>query len=168
MKKNNATMQDIFNTSICHSLYFAEVKALNYINHKNIITNELYDNIIKYINIKILNKNIVLCNPELGDNTLHINADADLILDNELIDIKTSKYNHIGNNINDFIQLFVYASLYYKKYNKYINKLTIFNPLYLTEYTIEINNDIIHKYLEILINYSIGSIGKSITRNKID
>jgi hypothetical protein len=156
MKENNATMKDIFNVSICHSFCFGEVYALEYVNYKNIITNKLYENIIKYIDMKILNKDIVLCNPVLGDNTLHISADADIILGNELIDIKTSKYNQIGNNINDFIQLFVYASLYYKKYNKYINKLTIFNPLYLTEYTISINNDITDNFLQILTNYNIG------------
>lgn len=156
MKQNNATMKDILNVSICHSFFFAEVSALEYINHNNIISNKQYNNIIKWIDIKILNKNIILCNPTLGDAKLKIGADADLILDDELIDIKTSKYNKIGNNITDFIQLFVYASLYYKKTKKYINKITIFNPLYLMEYSIEINNDIINKILDILTNYNIG------------
>lgn len=165
MKQNNVTMQDILNVSICHSFFFAEVSALKYINHNNIISNKQYDNIIKWIDMKILNKGIILCNPILGDTKLKIGADADLILDDELIDIKTSKHNQIGNNINDFIQLFVYASLYYKKYNKYINKLTIFNPLYLTEYSIEINNDITNKFLEILTNYNIGQSIREISIN---
>ena len=95
-------------------------------------------------------------NPILGNTDLCIAADADLILDNELIDLKTSKYNKIGNNINDFIQLFVYASLYYKMTNKYINKLTIYNPLYMIEYNVEINNDTITNILNIITNYDIG------------
>jgi hypothetical protein len=156
MKQNKATMQDILNVSICHSCYFCNFNALEYINYNNIISNKQYNNINKWIDMKILNKNIILCNPTLGDAKLNISADADLILDNELIDIKTSKYNKIGNNIIDFIQLFVYASLYYNKTKKYINKLTIFNSLYLIEHSIDINNDVIHKILNILTNYNIG------------
>ena len=156
MKENKASIKDIFNVSICHSFYFGDIDILDYINYENIITDNLYNNIIKYIDMKIFNKDIVLSNPSLGNIDLGICADADLIIDDELIDIKTSRYNQIGNNNNDFIQLFIYASLYYKLTNKYINKLTIFNPLYLTEYSINIDNEMIHKFLDILTNYNIG------------
>jgi len=156
MKQNKATNQDILNVSISHSIFFGEVSALEYINHNDIISKKEHKNINKWIDKKILNKDIILCNPTLGDTKLKISADADLIIEDELIDIKTSKYNKIGNNITDFIQLFVYASLYYNKKKIYINKITIFNPLYLMEYSIEINNDIIHKILDILTNYNIG------------
>ena len=163
MKKYKATLTDILNVSISHSIFFNKPNAINHINTYNIISNELHNNIILYIQNKLLNKEIILCNPSLGNTKLNICADADLIIDDELIDIKTSKYN-IGNNINDFIQLFIYASLYYKKSKIYINKLTIFNPLYLIEYNIEINNTkIINKILKIIKNYKIGSENNSIT-----
>jgi len=162
MKKYKATLTDILNVSISHAIFFNKPNAINYVNYNNnIISNELHNNIILYIQNKLLNKEIILCNPTLGDSKLNIGAD--LIIDDELIDIKTSKYN-IGNNINDFIQLFIYAGLYYKKSKIYINKLTIFNPLYLTEYSIEINNTkIINKILKIIKNYKIGSENNSIT-----
>jgi len=49
-----------------------------------------------YIENKLLNRDIILCNPILSNLKLGIGADADIIIDNELIDIKTSKYNKIG------------------------------------------------------------------------
>jgi hypothetical protein len=157
MKKNKATMINILNVSISHSIWFGNYESIKYINTKNIISDRLYNNIIKYIDIKLLNNKIILCNPILDSKEFNIGGDADLIFDNELIDIKTSKYNEIGNNIIDFIQLFLYASLYYKKHNKYINKLTIFNPLYLIEYVVDIQDcEIITKILNILANYNIG------------
>jgi len=158
MKQNKATIQDILNVSLCHSLSFNEMNALDYINHNNnVISNRMYENIIKWINIKVSNKDIILCNPIVGDATVGICGDADLIVDHELIDFKTNISNTIGNKITDFIQLFLYTSLYYKKTKKYINKITIFNPLYMIEYSITINDSIINKILDILTNYRIGS-----------
>ena len=70
---------------------------------------------------------------------------------------KTSKKDTIGKKIKDFIQLFVYASLYHKKTNKYLNALTIYNPLYATEYIIHPEPTDIDEILKILENYKIAS-----------
>ena len=139
MKNYIASITDIFNVSLCHSLFFSNTNCINYINYNNIIDHTSHKNLINYIQYKLLNKQIVLCNPILGSNELKISADADLIIDEELIDIKTSEYN-TGKNIDDFIQLFIYTGLYYKKTNIKCNKLTIYNPICSTEYTINIDD----------------------------
>ena len=72
-------------------------------------------NVIKLLQYKLTDKTNVLANPILGNLELNILADADLIIEDELIDFKTSRKESRGKLISDFIQLFLYASLYYKK-----------------------------------------------------
>ena len=52
LKNYKATITDILNVSISHSIQFHRLGSINYLNTENIISNNLYNNIIKYINIK--------------------------------------------------------------------------------------------------------------------
>jgi hypothetical protein len=54
-------------------------------------------------------------------------GEIDSIIEEELLDIKTSKYKK--NTLKDFLQLFIYAGLYHKKTGKFIKRITIYNPL---------------------------------------
>lgn len=156
---NNVILSDILNISISHSLFFCNNKDTEYINYtKEIINKKSHSNIIEYLKEKISNKNNILLNPTLGNSNLHIMADADIIIDNEIIDIKIS--NSIGLNINDFIQLIVYAVLYYENNNILCNKLTIYNPIIGKELSIEINLDLINKFSKNIKEYKIGEFRK--------
>jgi hypothetical protein len=161
---NNVSFIDILNVSIFHSLSFCRNDDIKYVNYEeDIINKKSYDNIIKYIQNKVFNKRNILINPQFGNIYLGINGDGDLIIDDELIDIKISK--SVGLNINDFIQLIVYATLYYLKTNIICNKLTIYNPLLGKEYNIIISLDIINKFIIILENYDICPYYKNFTFN---
>lgn len=153
---NNVLLIDVLNISISHSLFFGRKDDINYKNYKQeIINKKSYENIIDYTKEKTNNKKNILLNPTLGNRYLGISADADLIIDTELIDMKISKY--IGLNINDFIQLIVYATLYYLQTNIICEKISIYNPILGKENYIMINIDIIKKFISILENYNIGN-----------
>lgn len=150
----NVLLIDILNVSICHSLFFSRHNDINFLNYKKeIISNESHQIIKNYIKSKINNKKNILLNPVLG-GYYNISADADIIIDNEIIDIKCSKY--IGVNITDFIQLIIYATLYYLKTNNICEKLIIYNPILGKEFYIIINENIIKQFNNILLNYGIG------------
>jgi len=152
LKTLNVDNNDIFNVSLCHSLFFGENQSLEYFNYiKDNNINQDNSQLINYIQTKIENKNNILCNPILGNSCLKISADADLIIDNELIDIKCSKYM-IGNNVSDFIQLFIYIALYFVKTGIKCTKITIFNPNLCYEKYINLNENvnIYEKIIEIL------------------
>lgn len=152
LKTLNADNNDIFNVSLCHSLFFGENQSLEYFNYiKDNNINQDNSQLLNYIRTKIENKNNILCNPILGNSNLKISADADLIIDDELIDIKCSKYI-IGNNVSDFIQLFIYIALYFIKTGIKCTKITIFNPNFGYEKYINLNEnmDIYEKIVEIL------------------
>ena len=104
----------------------------------------------------LVDKTTVLSNHDLDDLELNITAHAALIFDDELMDFSTSSEESRGNLTSDFIQLFLYASFYYKKTNKYIKYLTIYNPLYSTEYTITITELDVNNILQIITSYEIG------------
>lgn len=126
MKNFTASNNDVFNVSLCHSLSFGNIEAYNYFDLlKN--NSDNYEILQKYLEKKINNDN-VFCNPVLNNIDLKIQADADLIIDKELIDIKCCKTN-IGENITDYIQLFIYACLYFIKTGIKCERITIFNPL---------------------------------------
>jgi hypothetical protein len=139
MKNFTATNNDILNVSLCHSLFFGEVKVCEYFDYF-IDNNDNFDNLQNYIKSKInRKKENVFCNPTLGNRDLKIGADADIIIDKELIDIKCSKYN-IGDNIKDFTQLIIYICLYFHKTGIKCNKITIFNPILSYEKYIDLSN----------------------------
>lgn len=153
---NSINISDVFNVSICHFLVFNNYEYCKYLDIK---VGE-YDrfNTLKYVQSKIQNikNDEILLNPVLNQtitNSKHIieiNAEADIILGNELIDIKCSKYE-IGDLIIDYIQLIVYAALYYNKSKIKCDKLTIFNPVIGYEKTIIIDNKLFyHNVLDVI------------------
>lgn len=154
LQNNNGSIIDILNICVSHSLAFGHIDDIKYVNFSNeIISQESHDNIIHYVKEKIRNKTNILLNPTLGQ--AKISADADLIIDNEIIDIKTSKY--IDGDKNDFIQLIIYAALYYLKTSIICDKLSIYNPILGKEYSIKIDINLINNFLNIIKNYNIGS-----------
>ena len=157
MQKSIANIKDILNVSLSHSIAFGRRDIEKYINIKEQITPEDRNTLKNYIQNKVLSvsKDDILCNPTLGIPDLRICADADLIIGEELLDFKVSKY--IGNNVNDFVQLIVYAGLYLKKNSKFCKKLTIYNPLLGKENYIIIDKKIIYEIFEIITNYKIGT-----------
>lgn len=146
-------LPDILNASICHSLFFGNMNDLKYINYnEDIIDDESYKNISKYITKKTKDSKNILLNPSLGNmKDFGIVADCDLIIDNELIDFKMS--TSTGTNINDYIQLIIYACLYYFSTKIICNKLTIYNPIIGKENYIEIDVNIIISFTETLKSY---------------
>lgn len=162
MQNKTACLVDILNTSIAHSLFFCGFESLKYVNAKEhpdkfiSSSDPFYVSIINWIETRLKNNyQTILLNPALGNELIGISADADLIFDEELIDIKTSRYLK-GDNKFDFVQLLVYASLF--KYNKRgsIKKITIFNPLYNTEQFIFIDDDVLNKMIDVLLSYEIA------------
>jgi len=142
MKNFTATNNDILNVSLCHPLFFGEVNKVceyfDYFVHDN--GNDNFENLQNYIKSKVNGKKKnVFCNPTLGNRDLKIGADADIIIDKELIDIKCSKYN-VGDNIKDFIQLIIYICLYFHKTGIKCNKITIFNPVLSYEKYIDLSS----------------------------
>ena len=116
---------DIFLISKCHSVWGDRRKCL-YINiekDKVLGLKSFYKDINTFIK-KLINDKIVFCNPDLNDGLIF--GDADLIIENEVLDIKTSSKKDI--NIEYTLQLLLYTSLARYKGMK-IDKISIFNPL---------------------------------------
>lgn len=136
--KTEEIIDDIFNVSICHSIFFGNNKDMTYINNKNEkISDKMWDDIVKYFNDnKLKNKKIYL-NPNLSLKYIRLLGDADIIIDDELIDIKTSTKMY---NIDDFYQLIIYASMYLFNTGNKINKITIYNPIRNIEISINISD----------------------------
>jgi hypothetical protein len=155
MKNFCATSNDILNVSLCHSIFFGKVKVCKYFDYfidNN--GNDNFDNLQNYIKSKINGKKgcKVFCNPALGNSDLKIGADADIIIDKELIDIKCSKH-FIGDNIKDYTQLILYICLYFHKTGIKCKKITIFNPILSYEKYIDLSNwDNFEKLITILKN----------------
>ena len=128
-KKNdinwNKIIWDIFTISKCHSIWGDRRKCL-YIDIKKddlLSLNEFYTDINNFIN-NLIEKKTVFCNPDLNNGIIY--GDADIIIDDEILDIKTTTNKEI--NIEFTLQLLLYASLARQKGMK-INKISIFNPL---------------------------------------
>ena len=147
-------INDLFNTSICHSIWFdnfhkcfgkkcknnnCKFNDYNFIGNKNHkIYRPMLDSITNYFNeTKIINKNIKL-NPVLSLSHIKLVGDADIIINDNLIDIKVSK--DIGEQFEDFYQLIIYACMYFYNNREKINKLIIYNPLCNKEYSISLEN----------------------------
>lgn len=127
--KNNNNWKDIiwdiFNISKCHHIWGNRKKCLYIDINKNDVLklDNFYNDIFNFINSISKNKKCLL-NPKLSNN--YIYGDADLIIDNEIMDFKTSINKDI--NIEFTLQLLLYTSLAKQK-NININKISIFNPL---------------------------------------
>lgn len=64
----------------------------------------------------------------------------DILIGDELIDLKSYLSSSKGRSIRDFYQLLIYASILKMKGGVKINKLTIYNPLKCYEYSLDISN----------------------------
>lgn len=128
MQAFTADLNDICNASLYHSLYFGRdiSSFVDFIKNNHISLNTII--LDQFIECTLAEKTNVLCNPVLGNKEFMLGGDADLIVDDELIDFKCSKYE-IGAIINDFIQLLIYVCLYYVQTGIKCTKLTIFNPI---------------------------------------
>lgn len=146
---NNETMSilpELFHYSQNHFLYFGEttIDLIEYdVNHLQAIKN--------YINDAFNYDDVLLINPILGVTNL-FKGDADLIIDNVIIDIKTSKQNKTKR---DFNQLLLYAFGYYKRHQKIINHFKIYNPLSGLMYSLEINFIDFNEF-ETILNNELG------------
>ena len=106
----------------------------------------------------IKDKSDIFLNPafggELDEVEGSIPSDADLVIDDILIDIKCTK---TSNPISEITQLLGYSSLIMlnKKYRKNINKISIINMLsgIITTYNIDfVDKDDCVKYINLLTN----------------
>ena len=153
MNKENSWKKiiwEVFMVSKCHSIWGDRRKNLYVeISKKNIHSlEEFYDDIFEFIS-NIISKNTnVYCNPQL-DNGL-IFGDADLIINNEIMDFKTSFNEDV--NIEYTLQLLIYTSLARSK-GMNINKISVYNPLCGVYYYADISSwEKDEELLEYLIN----------------
>ena len=135
--KWNEIIWEIFMVSKCHSIWGNRRKNLYMpISKKNVNgLDEFYKEINKYLNNKMEENKVILCNPKLNNGIIF--GDADLIVHDELIDFKVS--NNTNLNIEHILQLLIYASLArYKGIT--VNKISIYNPLKGIYYVADITN----------------------------
>jgi len=166
--KTEKILLEIFITSLSHTLAFGGIPKEDTINNIiNLINTTINITEIFVLPLKILcenllkNHNNVLLNPGLGCElpmlNTHIPADCDLVIDNNLFDIKCT----IGDkSIYEILQLLAYSCLllYNPKFNIKIDNILIINLLQgkLIKYVIsDITNEQLMKYLKILTNKEI-------------
>lgn len=108
---------------------------------------KFFQNIWEYLpNLKI--ETPLILNPALG--IINCSADADFVDSNCIFDIKTSKYLP---KQTDLFQLLGYSALFYHKYQKRVNFIAIFNPIFLglERYDIsDINSEDLEKIIQII------------------
>ena len=149
---------DIFMVSLCHSEVFGGCPnhekvalILNEINNQKFYNDFIipfYDYCIKLLNYKTQ----IYLNPTTGCKENNIPSDCDLILDNQLIDIKCTKGD---NTIYEILQLLGYSSLIYTNpsIRVDIKSISIINILKGYEYIYDVSNisgDSLLNYLKIL------------------
>lgn len=138
MRTSNATDNDILNVSLCHFFSFKEYDERKYFNYFINKKEDNYDQLQQFIKNKINAKENILLNPTLGNIDMQIGADADIIIDKELIDIKCS-INKLGCQMSDFTQLILYVCLYYYQTGIKCNKITILNPVLSCEKSVDLS-----------------------------
>ena len=123
--KWNKIIYEIFLISKCHCVWGDRRKCL-YIDIKKETIKEMddfYKDINKFIK-EITKDKMIFCNPDLNNGMIY--GDADIIIENEIMDFKTSANKDM--NIEYTLQLLLYTSLARSKGMK-IDKISIFNPL---------------------------------------
>jgi hypothetical protein len=158
-------LYEIFLVSLFHTESFGFCPTQNvYESFKNIISNvdsSLIVNELSRVCADMLkNKKNILLNPSLGCKISDLNgssipADADICIDDCLLDIKCTKSD--TKKINEIFQLLSYASLifFHPTYKQKINTISIFNLLegVETKYDIsEFQKENFLSYLKILTN----------------
>ena len=125
-------IESVFEISLAHNYYFFEYDIFTVVQQFRdalLINSLVLDQFVgkirgsfkQYKNIKN-----VLLNPKLG-STDTFPADADLIFDDVLIDIKCSLTTN--NHVRNLYQLLGYSALHLVKNEKFINTIKIFNPI---------------------------------------
>jgi hypothetical protein len=163
--KTENIIEDIFITSLFHSEAFLQAPKQEHFNkvyEKLTTTNAIHDILIMPLTDickeLIKDKSDIFLNPALGgeldDVESSIPSDADLVVDDTLIDIKCT---NTSNPISEITQLLGYSSLIMlnKKYRKNINKISIINMLsgIITTYNIDfVDKDDCVKYINLLTN----------------
>ena len=141
-KDSSKILNDIFNVSIFHSLFYNNTRSedLAFIDTNIQKENIGYDSIYKYLlrKIKGIDKSEIILNPSVGKTSHAFRGDGDIIIGKEFIDIKTST-SGIGKSVSHFYQLYMYSALYWTDNYYKFGRLTIFNPLNMTEYCIDIS-----------------------------
>tara|TARA_B110000483_G_scaffold243108_1_gene331342 strand:+ start:59 stop:1468 length:1410 start_codon:yes stop_codon:yes gene_type:complete len=144
-------IKEIFITSLSHIEAFSQCPNQDNINKMLKILNNnillLYTPLQLLCKIIINNKNNIKLNPAFGGklNTpvekYNIPSDADLIIDDCLIDIKCTKEKS-NSKCSNLLQLLGYSALtfFHNVNNKKINKIMILNVLEGTIYKIDISN----------------------------
>lgn len=129
--KTKNILNDIWIVSFGHTLCFSDNIKIIDLGHLNMNHDEFYNNIEDFLlkSFKICNSNDIsdiklYINPILG--YVGIPSDADLILEDYIIEIKCSKKP--SNNITNFLQLLAYAS-FSRLLGHNINKICIINPI---------------------------------------
>ena len=127
-KENNwqKIIWEIFMVSKCHAIWGDRRKNLYVdISKDNILSlMEFYEDIFSFIKKFITNDMNIYCNPRLDNGVIF--GDADLIINNEIMDFKTSFSEDV--NIEHTLQLLTYTALARCR-GMVINKISIFNPL---------------------------------------
>lgn len=138
VRNGNSSLNDLLNVSISHSLFFAQFEHIQYIDYfleTPEMENDKFDKYVRDMCID-LQPNDIKLNPTLGNSHVGIQADADLIIGDALIDFKCSSYD-IGKN--HFVQLFIYHCLNYINNKHTCNKLIIINPILGIQYEMDIS-----------------------------
>ena len=163
--KTKDVIVEIFITSLFHSEAFRQApqqEDFNKMLERLTINNDVIDILLPSITLLcydlIKDKSSIFLNPVLGgeldDIDDYIPADADLVIDDMLYDIKCTKSRHTFSEIT---QLLGYSSLIMlnKNFLKKINKISIINILAgnITTYNIDfINKDNCVNYIKVLTN----------------
>ena len=112
--------------SKCHSIWGDRRKNLYIpISKEDVLSlQEFYNDIYDFLSCIINEESNIYCNPRLDNGIIF--GDADLIINNEIMDFKTSYHEDI--NIEYTLQLLIYTALARNK-GIQINKVSIYNPL---------------------------------------
>lgn len=161
--KTKDIIPEIFITSLSHGEAFGGSPSQDHFDkiYEKLIneTNKkLVEPLTELCNQIIKNKSDILLNPvcggKLDDIDCSIPSDADLVIDDILIDIKCTK---TSKTINEITQLLGYSSLLMlnKRHRRKINKISIMNVLsgFITTYNIDfVTKENCINYIKILTN----------------
>lgn len=134
-------LEDIYNVSLCHSLFFGR-QDIPDINIKKCLKEFNYEYVSRYVTSLLEISTDVDLNPVFGVRELNLQGDGDIIRGSTLIDIKCSKKKSYINQ--GFLQVMCYELLHRYK-GGVCKSITIYSPLLGVEYSIDMK-DIILQY----------------------
>lgn len=129
---NESILEDIFNVSLGEGNRYTSIPNIRYI--EEYLPKDCRIQLIHILNMKDIFPQNIQFNVLMIKN-FRLEGVADLVISNDhIMDFKCST-DGTGSEIKDFYQLFLYALISPTK----INKLTIFNPLNSTFYSVDIS-----------------------------